>query len=40
MLITGFNPGTNPANVATLMLMHVVAWAITVGMLTRLTAAR
>ena len=36
MLITGFNPGTTAANVAVLMLMHVVAWAIAVGMLTRL----
>jgi hypothetical protein len=36
MLITGFNPGTTAANVAVLILMHVVAWAITVGMLTRL----
>jgi hypothetical protein len=40
MLITGFNPGTNLANVLVLMLMHVVAWAITVGMLTRLSVAR
>jgi hypothetical protein len=40
MLITGFNPGTNLANVLALMLMHVVAWAITVGMLTRLSVAR
>ncbi len=38
MLITGFNPGTTAANVAVLMLMHVVAWAIAVGMLTRLAA--
>jgi hypothetical protein len=36
MLITRFNPGTTAANVAMLMLMHVVTWAITVGMLTRL----
>jgi len=36
MLITGFNPGTTAANVAVLILMHVVAWAIAVGMLTRL----
>jgi Family of unknown function (DUF6069) len=36
MLITGFNPGTTLANVVVLMLMHVVAWAIAVGMLTRL----
>jgi hypothetical protein len=36
MLITGFNPGTTVANVAVLFLMHVVAWAIAVGMLTRL----
>jgi hypothetical protein len=40
MLITGFNPGTNLANVLVLMLMHVVAWAITVGMLTRLSVAK
>jgi len=36
MLITGFNPGTTAANVVVLILMHVVAWAIAVGMLTRL----
>jgi hypothetical protein len=36
MLITGFNPGTTAANVVVLVLMHVVAWAIAVGMLTRL----
>ena len=36
MLITGFNPGTTVANVAVLILMHVVAWVIAVGMLTRL----
>ncbi len=36
MLITGFNPGTTAANVVVLLLMHVVAWAITVSMLTRL----
>jgi hypothetical protein len=36
MLITGFNPGTTAANVAVLLLMHVVAWAIAVGILTRL----
>ncbi len=36
MLITGFNPGTTAANVAVLALMHVVAWAIAVGMLTQL----
>lgn len=39
MLVTGFNPGTTLANVVVLMIMHVVAWAITVQMLTRLTAA-
>ncbi len=39
MLITGFNPGTTAANVAVLALMHVVAWAIAVGMLTRLARA-
>jgi membrane-bound acyltransferase YfiQ involved in biofilm formation len=39
MLVTGFNPGTTVANVAVLLLMHVVAWAITVGMLTRLARA-
>lgn len=39
MLITGFNPGTTLANVLVLMLMHVVAWAITVELLTRLTRA-
>jgi hypothetical protein len=37
MLITGFNPGTTAANVAVLLLMHVIAWAITVELLTRLT---
>ena len=36
MLITGFNPGTTAANVAVLLLMHVIAWAIAVGILTRL----
>jgi len=36
MLITGFNPGTTLANVVVLALMHVVAWAIAVGMLTQL----
>ncbi len=36
ILITGFNPGTTLANVLVLMVMHVVAWAISVGMLTRL----
>lgn len=36
MLVTGFNPGTTLANVVVLMVMHVVAWAIAVGMLTRL----
>ena len=39
MLVTGFNPGTTAANVAVLILMHIVAWAITVGMLTRLARA-
>ena len=39
MLLTGFNPGTNLANVVVLIVMHVVAWAITVGMLTRLAPA-
>ena len=39
MAITGFNPGTTVANVVVLMLMHVVAWLIAVGMLTRLTQA-
>jgi hypothetical protein len=38
MLITKFNPGTTSANVAVLILMHIVAWAITVGLLTRLAA--
>jgi hypothetical protein len=37
MLITGFNPGTTLGNVLVLMLMHVVTWAISVEMLTRLT---
>jgi len=36
MLITGFDPGTTAANVIVLMLMHAVAWAIAVGLLTRL----
>lgn len=35
MLLTGFNPGTTLANVLVLMLMHVVAYAISVTMLTR-----
>jgi hypothetical protein len=39
MLITGFNPGTTAPNVAALMLMHVVAWAISKGMLTRFVRA-
>ena len=39
VLITGFNPGTTLANVVVLMLMHIVAWAITVELLTRLTRA-
>jgi hypothetical protein len=39
MLATGFNPGTTAANVAVLILMHMVAWAILVGMLTRLARA-
>ena len=38
MPITKFNPGTATANVAVLMLMHIVAWVIAVGMLTRLAA--
>jgi hypothetical protein len=37
MYITGFNPGTAIANVVVLMLMHVVAWSISVWMLTNLT---
>lgn len=37
IFITGSEgPGTTVANVAVLMLMHVVVWAITVGMLIRL----
>jgi hypothetical protein len=39
MLLTGFNPGTMVANVLALMLMHIVAWAITVYMLTTLARA-
>jgi hypothetical protein len=39
MLVTGFNPGTTAANVMALIVMHVVAWAIAVGMLTRLASA-
>lgn len=39
MLVTGFNPGTTVANVVVLMIMHVVAWVITVQMLTRLAVA-
>ena len=39
MLVTGFNPGTTLANVIVLMLMHVVAWAISVYMLTTLARA-
>ncbi|HEU5098448.1 MAG TPA: DUF6069 family protein [Roseiflexaceae bacterium] len=38
MLITGFNPGTTAANVAVLIVMHIVAWAIAVGILTRLAS--
>ena len=38
MPITKFNPGTVTANVAVLMLMHIAAWVIAVGMLTRLAA--
>ena len=37
MLITGFNPGTTVANVVVIMLMHVVAWLISVRLLTKLT---
>lgn len=37
MLATGFNPGTTLANVLVLMLMHVVAWAISVYGLFALT---
>ncbi len=37
MLITGFNPGITFANVVVLMVMHVVAWAVSVGVLTRFT---
>ena len=40
MLITGFNPGTTAGNVAVLILMHVVAWAIAVGLLTRLARTK
>lgn len=36
MLVTNFNPGTTLANVVVLILMHIVAWAIAVEMLTRL----
>jgi hypothetical protein len=36
LLATGA-PGATPLSVGVLMLMHVVAWAISVGMLTRLT---
>lgn len=36
MLVTNFNPGTTLANVIVLILMHIVAWAIAVEMLTRL----
>ena len=39
MIMTGFNPGTTVANVTALMLMHVVAWAISVPMLTTLARA-
>jgi hypothetical protein len=39
MLATGFNPGTTVANVAVLMVMHVVAWAISIRMLTTLARA-
>lgn len=37
MLVTGFNPGTTLATVVVLILMHVVAWATGVELLTRLT---
>jgi hypothetical protein len=36
LLATGA-PGATPLSVGVLMLMHVLAWAISVGMLTRLT---
>jgi hypothetical protein len=36
LLATGAMPGTSPAAVGTLATMHVVAWAITVWMLTTL----
>ena len=39
MLLTGFNPGTTLANALVLMLLRVVAWAISVGLLTRLAGA-
>lgn len=35
MLLTGFNPGTTLLNVLVLMLMHIIAYAIAVNMLTR-----
>lgn len=36
MLVAQTNPGTTPANVLVLMTMHVMAWAISVTMLTTL----
>jgi len=38
MLLTRFNPGTTLANVLVLMLMHVLAWTISVMMLIRLAS--
>ena len=39
MLLTGFNPGTTLPNVLVLMLMHIIAYAIAVNMLTRWSRA-
>jgi len=39
LLVSGAMPGTSVATVGTLMLMHIVAWAISVRMLTTLARA-
>ena len=36
-LLAAGTPGATPLSIGVLMLMHVVAWAISVAMLTRLT---
>ncbi|HEX5690472.1 MAG TPA: DUF6069 family protein [Roseiflexaceae bacterium] len=39
MAFTGFIPGTTVPNVIVLMIMHVAAWAVAVGVLTRFARA-